>query len=278
MLNRVVPVAGVAGLVVVAGVQLWRNLPTIRQSDGRQLRELTRVYLDALPAAGAYVLSDQRAEVLLLEAALAREKATDRHVLLATRLMPFRRYHEELGRRYGSRWPYQEQVAAAGEMLDTGFLATLLHDLVRSNEVYYLHPSMGYYFELCELQQQGLVFRVVPRGTNSLATLPAPPERLEANERYWAGLLPRLERLPVATPEAPMEVRYVNQVLTRAINAWAVTLQRAGQLEPARRWLELVLRLKPDNASARLSLAFNDELRAGKAPSLEGPRHGGTGA
>ena len=271
LLNRVVPVAGVVGLVVAAGVLGWRNLPTIRQSDGRQLRELTRLYLDALPATGAYVLSDQRAELLLLEAARAREKAADRHVLLATRLMPFRRYHEELGRRYGARWPYQEQVAGAGEMLDTGFLATLVHDLARSNQVYYLHPSMGYYFELCELQQQGLVFQVMPRGTNSLATLPATPERIETNERYWAELLPWLERRPVATPEAPLEVRYVNQVVLRALNAWAVTLQRAGQVEPARRWLELVLRLKPDNVAARLSLAFNDELRAGKAPSLDAP-------
>jgi tetratricopeptide (TPR) repeat protein len=268
LLNRVVPVLGVVGVVVVAGVLAGRNLPRIRQSDGRQLQELTRLCLEALPASGAYVLSDQRADVLLLEAALARQKEPDKHVLVATRLMPFRRYHEELGKRYGSRWPYQE-VAAAGETVETGLLATLVHELARSNHVYYLHPSMGYYFELCELQQQGLVFQVVPRGTNSLVALPTTPERIAANEQYWEGLLPRLERLPVATPEVPVEVRYVNQALTRALNAWAVTLQRAGQLEPARRWFELILRLRPDNTSARLSLAFNEELRSGKVQPLE---------
>jgi len=271
LLNRVVPAAALAGALAVSAYLAWHNFPRIRGNDGRLLYEFARTWADSLPAEGAYVMSDQRNDLLVIEAALARQGTPGRHVLLATSLMSYPPYHQALGQRYGARWPRRPEFDRAGEMIEPGFLSSFVTDLARSNRVFYLHPSMGYYFELIELRPRGLVCELVPRATNHLAAVPCPPDQIQANEQFWQSITPFLDRIPPHHPKAPAQVRYVSQACARALNTWGVILQRQGRLDLARTRFEQALRLNPDNIAARLSLTFNEELRQQKAPSLGAP-------
>lgn len=266
---------GLAGLTLVAAVVLpvtlaMRNAPQVVANQGRDLARLADHLAAALPAQGAYVISDEQTELLLLEGGLARRGAAGAHVLLWSRLMPYRLYHQQLHRRYGPRWSWGASRDLPETIAPPG-LAMLVADLAGSNQVFYLHPSLGYYFERVELEPAGLVQRVHPRSDELEKVRPLPEAVVQANQTSWETYRPELEARPSADKTAPLERRYVNAFYARALAAWGARLQRAGQVESARRWLELALHLNPANTAARLTLEFNTTLRQGQAPSLQAP-------
>ena len=65
-------------------------------------------------------------------------------------------------------------------------LVILLTTLAKTNELYYLHPSFGYYFEQFYLEPHGLVYRLktLP-GDTLLPPLPDNDE-IDENEAFWA--------------------------------------------------------------------------------------------
>jgi tetratricopeptide (TPR) repeat protein len=224
-----------------------------------------------LPTEGAYVVSDQRTDLLLVESALARMGQPGRHVLLVSQLLPYALYHRELERQYGARWPRREATNDPNAQFNIATLTGWMTELARSNRVFYLHPSMGYYFESLELRPHGLVYELVPRSTNELAPRRFSDEQTALNEQFWQKLTPFLERVPAPTPTTPAQVRLVSLGCARALNTWGVILQRQGRFEEARKRFQQALQLNPNNAAARLSLALNETLRQGQPPSLEVP-------
>lgn len=270
LLGRTLGGLTVAAALATAGLLVIKNLPAVRANSGRELARLADHLVGSLPAKDAFVLSDDQNDLLLLEAGLARRKAEGAHVLLWTRLMPYRLYHQQVHGRYGDRWRFGAQ-SGLPETLDPAILSALVGSLAASNQVFYLHPSLGYYFERVELAPAGLVFRLWPRPAAPLAAGQLASEELARSGADWEKLLPTLETLPAAVPGAPIERRYVNAFYARGLASWGALLQRAGQPERARRWLELAVRLNPANIAAKLSLAFNDELRAGTIRPLDKP-------
>lgn len=271
LLNRVT--AG-ATLVVVAGTpffMVYHNGPAIRQATSGRLRQYAESLVHSLPAGNSYVLSDNRTDLLLFEAALHQNGNQDQHVLLASRLMPYKMYHQELTKRYGSRWPYGPLLESAGAMIETPSLTRLIEDLAQSNKVFYLHPSMGYYFEAVEEVPMGMVYHLVPRPTNSLKPQVFSASEVSANEQFWEAHLAVLDQLPPLDQAASADLRFVDASYSRDLVFWGTALQRQGETQKARRWLELALRLNPRNIVARNNLAFNDDLRAGKIPTLDAP-------
>ena len=270
LLGRALAGAALLAAVALPATLAARNGPAVAALNGRELSRLADRLVDALPARDAYVLSDDQTNLLLLEAGLARRGAAGAHVLLWSRLMPYRIYQQQLHRRYGARWSWgaekdlPEVIAPAG-------LAILVRNVAASNQLFYLHPSLGYYFEQVEQVPTGLVFQVRPR-PEELAPRPAlTDEELARGEAAWEALRPALEALPAAEPTSPLERRYVNAFYARGLASWGAAVQRAGQPDRARRWLELALRLNPANTAAKITLAFNDALRAGRLPALDGP-------
>ncbi len=270
-LNRVI--AG-ATIVAVAGTpffMVYRNMPAIRQNSSGLLHQYAQSLVQSVPAKGGYVMSDNRTDLLLFDAVLHRLGTQDKYVLLASRLMPYKLYHQELTKRYGTRWPYGPLLEAAGDTIDTGTLTRLVSELAQSNKVFYLHPSMGYYFEAVEAVPVGMVYRLVPRPADSLKPRVLSASEVSANEQYWEALLPGLDRLPPLTDKAAPDVRYVDSAFSRSLVFWGTALERQGEIQKARRWFELALRLNPRNVIAKSNLAFNDDLGAGKIPPLDAP-------
>ncbi len=264
LLGRALAAATLVAVGVLPVVLVARNAPTVAALQGRELARLADRLVEALPAQNAYVLSDEQTDLLLLEAGLARRGAAGAHVLLWSRLMPYRLYQQQLHDRYGTRWSWGASPALP-EVIAPESLARVVESVAASNQLFYLRPSFGYYFERVELRPAGLIFRLQPRAAEPAAGPALSSEELARGEAYWEGLRADLESRPPAERTAPLERRYVNAFYARALATWSALVQRAGQPDRARRWAELALHLNPANRAAKLTLALNELVRAGTA-------------
>lgn len=270
LLGRALAAATLGAAVALPVTLAARNGPLVAALKGRDLARLADRLVDALPAQNAYVLSDDQTDLLLLEAGLARRGAAGAHVLLWSRLMPYRLYQQQLHDRYGNRWSWGASRDLP-DLIAPESLARLVESVAASNPLFYLRPSFGYYFERVELRPAGLVFRLHPRPAEPAASAALSAEDLNRGEAYWEGLRADLESQPPADRSAPLERRFVNAFYARALASWSALVQRAGQPDRARRWAELALRLNPANRAAKLTLALNDLLRTKTAlPAPDG--------
>jgi tetratricopeptide (TPR) repeat protein len=298
-LNRPI-VAGVwlLGAAAAAGL-VYRNTPQIRDTNGDTLRRYTSLIEEKLPAAGGYLLSDDPQQLALVEAALVRDGRARDFVPLETPSLLVPAYHRFLLQKYPKRWP--EVVSATQtNMLNPFGLVRLLGVLSRTNELsptktnelYYLHPSFGYYFELFYLEPHGLVYKMLTVPADTLLP-PLPDKELVAeNEAFWtqtaAPLLASLEH--AVAPPAPNAPRSWGERLlakfhvprepnptaslagvyySRGLDFWGVELQRAGELEKAAARFGDALKLNPDNVVAQINLGFNQTLRAGRTAPVD---------
>jgi len=260
--NALAAVASVATLVA-AGFLAAQNLPAVRQKDGRGLAQLAERVAASLPTDGGYVVSDSDLDLLLAEAGLHRRTGSHPHVLVTSRLLQFRLYHEQLARHYPGRWPLLPNAELLPEPIDTAVLAQHMAELARSNRLYYLHPSMGFFFEQLQLTPHGLAYELRLRPTDSFQNLELDPTDLEWNRRFWKDVEPLLAKVEPADPDAPPDAQFIARHYSRALNYWAVTLQRHASPKEATPWLEHAVRLNPDNFAARENLKFNAQLLAG---------------
>ena len=264
----------VAGLVLLAacaagGYLVVRNLPAVRNSDGRELALLADTIAHSLPATPAYLVSDGPTELMLTEAALLRQGDRQPHVLVNTRLLPYPPYHAQLARQYPGRWAPLPAAAEQMEALDPAFLGTLVARLATSNAVFYLHPSMGYYFEILQAVPHGAVVRLSPRPTNSLGRVVVPSAELDAIQKFWTGERAALAAVMQQDWIASADALYAHLFLARALNCSGVTLQRNGRLAEAGPWFEAAEKLFPENVAARENRVFNGQLREGRLPVLD---------
>ncbi len=266
--GRVLAGASLAAAMVMPAVLLTRNLAPIRASNGRELARLADRISAALPARDAFIFSDEQTSLLLCEAALARRGRSGENVLFWSQLMPYRIYHKQLHARYGDRWRFGAQEGLP-ERMDPLLLSALVGSLAASNQVFYLHPSLGYYFEEVELQPAGLIFRVVRRPPDVAARQTLSDEERRRLDTEWEALKSELQALAVTNAPLTIERQYAGSFYSRALTSWGALWQRHGDLDRARHWLELAAQLNPTNAAARWNLAFNEQLRAGTRPSAD---------
>ncbi len=171
-------------------------------------------------------------------------------------------------------------------------LIGLLAALAKTNELYYLHPSFGYYFEQFYLEPHGLVYRLKTLPNNTL--LPPPPDKnlIAENEAFWAHAEEQafapIERAVAPpdpdAPQSPVEKLFAllqigreqnpnaaaaGDFYSRGLDFWGVQLQRAGDLTNAAAQFELAQKLNPDNVVAQVNLEFNQKLRAGQSVPVD---------
>ena len=264
-------VTGAAWMVMIgapAGL-LYKNVPIIRANDGTLLRDFARLTTAGLPAQGAVALSDEPIILSLAQQASQQAGMAREQVLADTRLMSYPIYQQLLHRRFPQRWPETPPAETPTAAFDRRYLMYEVSELVRSNAVYYLHPSFGYYFELLYLRPHGLVYHLAPYGTN-LVTPPALTDALiHENQKFWADARPALEGLSALVRRRISEARVIGRWYSRALNWWGVELQKLGRLEDAAQAFALAGKLNPKNVAAELNFGFNQTLRAGAAAPAE---------
>ncbi|MCU0783789.1 MAG: DUF2723 domain-containing protein [Verrucomicrobia bacterium] len=278
-------------LAVVAPVGLLlKNLPQIRTTNGPMLRDYATALAEGLPKSGI-LLSDDPRRLLVTEAWLARTGRMKDFLLLDTQALTWPGYHRFLRQQYPTKWePTADAKREQG--FDPLSLFQLVTKLAKSYEIWYLHPSFGYYFEYFYSEPHRLVYQLKPCGTNSLLSPPLTADLLKENETFWAQLAGQQLKSVLATtvprgpgdklnlaersfkaarlpPEQNAQALSIGLFYSRALNEWAVAIQKNGDLEKAAAHFDLALQLNPGNVVAQVNHQYNQNLRAGQNAPLQ---------
>jgi len=290
---NVLPVAGVWLLFILAGVGLiCKNAPQLQAVNDDTFRRYTSLVEESLPRSGGILLSDDSRRLILEQVALARDGRMKDFIPIETQLLKYPSYHKFLHRQFQQKWP--DTVAASEETngVSPPHLIGLLTTLVKTNELYYLHPSFGYYFEQFYLEPHGLVYKlkILPNDT----LLPPLPDKNEiaGNEMFWSRAetqaFPPIERaLAVPKPGSPRSwgdkwlatlhaarEQNPNAVVagsfySRSLNFWGVKMQRAGDPSAAAAHFEMAEKLNPENVVVQINLQFNHSLQTGESVPVD---------
>jgi len=274
----------VVGLALVTGVGLVvRNLAPILDHNRLALSAFGELAVRSLPSGGGILLGDFADELTVFQAVQARHPDAQRWVPVDTQLLPNRHYRERLAKLHPGDWllsaNYRDNLSAE-QML------RLVASLVRSNQVYYLHPSFGPFFEFLYLEPSGLLFEVKSFATNSVWPPALTANALAQNEQFWESCTPLfgslqtdvrgrdssgqrwLERKLHLEPGISRRPSELGEWLSLALNGWGVALQRQENLPAARHRFEQALSLNPQNWIAGANLFCNTNLQARKPLSI----------
>jgi tetratricopeptide (TPR) repeat protein len=283
--------AAVALMLVFSPVVLiWKNLPQIRLANDRTLPAFAAALAKNLPQPGALVLADDWQTLSLVAAELQRHGHPQSQVLLNTAyLQQYPAYHRFLARRYPSGWTDElARTNQPGTTIPATDLVALLERGAQKEQLYYLHPSFGYYFERFYPVSRGLTYQLNSYPTNTALPPALTAGDLAANQAFWAGQAPVIAdlssrvasnqladhsifgpRLLHLTREPDWAATWVGQKYSRALDNWGVILQQNGRLAEAAQAFQQAQALYPDNISAQISLAYNKVLQSGTNTPLE---------
>ena len=261
------PVVRGAVWVALIGVPIgliYQNWPVVRASNGPTLKEYVATTVQALPSRPSYVLSDDPAQILLLEGYFRTEGGESGHVLLNTRALENPSYHRELSEHYGEKWPGIGDLEEHGARIEHAVLQNLVVRLTEQAPVFYLHPSFGYFFERVYALPQGLVYPLQAYRPEQILPPVLTPQQAEETESFWNSQSEFLERVRRLARSGIQEGVYLGSMYARAINDWGVEMQKLEQLKPAEAHFARAAELSTNNAAARINLDFNRALQSGK--------------
>lgn len=289
------------GVIMAGGVWLfsilsviglvYKNVPLVREANDDSLSQYASLLAQNLPREGAIVLSDDPGPLYLTEAALTREGRVKNYLLLDTSSLIYPKYHVFLNKKYPEKWPLLVSATNTGTLNPAGMIA-MFTMLGASNQLYYLHPSFGYYFEKFYAEPHGLVYKLKDLPNSTLVPPPPDANLMAENHAFWAdGREKGLQSVEAAqTPpisdapktfgqeilsllRVPRELNNnavaIGTFYSRSADFWGVELERAGYLTNAAAAFRTALRLNPDNFSAQINLQFNQDLSAGIRPFVD---------
>jgi tetratricopeptide (TPR) repeat protein len=285
-------VVGVWVLVVATVTGLaYRNAPQIRDTNDDTFQKYASFVEENLPRSGGILLSDDPYRLFFVEAALARDGRAKDFLSLDTQSLNWPAYLRFLHNKFPQKWPELVSPKEVKPLNPIGLIGALTM-LAKSNELYYLHPSFGYYFEQFYQEPHGLAYKLKILPSDTL--LPPLPDKnqIAENQAFWArvetqAFAPIKRAVTPPDPNAPRSwgrrmldrfhvPREQNQnailagtFYSRSLNFWGVQLQRAGDLTNAATCFILAEEANPDNFVAQINLRFNQSLRAGKSVPLD---------
>jgi tetratricopeptide (TPR) repeat protein len=267
--------------LIVAGLAA-RNIPAILHFNAHPLQRFGEMAVESLPAGRGVMLSDQPQKLAVFQAALSQHRERADWLAVDTRSLSAVEYRAGLERRQPAGWLTDENR----HQLTSLEMRRLLEQVARTNRLFYLHPSYGYFFEQFSLEPMGSIYEMKRRGNNPLEIPPLPGDAAGADEIFWTGAwqkvfapliagsdrrqtgwLDTIHRTGLAS--APLyQDRLLAEWYSLSLDGWAVALQRQGRWTEARLRFEQALQLNPDNFSARISLACNTNHQSGRKLGL----------
>ena len=286
---------GVLITLVVSGLAIaglaYKNAPAIVSLNSNLLDQYGRLMFKSLPAKSGILLCDSDSQssdmpwrLYVLQAELARNGLAKDFLPIDTRSLGWPSYQRYLHQNYPNRFPLQVANKEVNPVSAIA-LVNLLGELIKTNDLFYLNPSFGYYFEQFYQESHGLIFQLknLPEATQ---LAPLPDKKLIAeNEAFWAeaenplfvqieqGLqnaepnrkkstvdawLKQLHITPLDNPNAIL----VGGACSQLLNTWGVRLQRSGETAKAARHFDNALKLNPDNIAASVNRDYNRTLQA----------------
>jgi len=271
---------------------IYKNTPQVRSVNDDTLSRYGSLVEDNLPPGGGFLLSDDLQHLFLVQSTLVRDGRAKDFVPLDTHSLAYPAYHKFLHWKFPRMWPDTVTAVEMTNGVNPLHLIGLLTVLARTNELYYLHPSFGYYFEQFYPEPHGLVNKLKLLPGDTLLPPPLDQKQIAENEAAWAraeaSAFPLIEReIAPPNPNAPKTVgqrllarlhvvreQNPNAVVagafySRDLNFWGVQLQRADELGKAAACFETAQKLDPDNIVAQINLQFNQALRAGRTVPVD---------
>lgn len=276
-------------LSVIAIVGLvYRNAPQIKAANANTLWQYAELIAKSLPSSGGYLLSDDEQRLALVRAVLARDGRAKAFIPLDTESLFSPAYHRFLHRKYPDKWP-QIVSDTQTNLLNPYGLIQVLMLLSKTNDLYYLHPSYGYYFEAFYAEPHGLAYKLKPLPEDTWLPPKVDGTLITENESFWAEETPVLDAVEktIAPPDVPLSFgerllkkfhigREPDPIATtaglyysRCADFWGTQLQRAGDLEKAAAQFAMATNLNPDNLVAKINLDFNAGLRSGRIEPVD---------
>jgi tetratricopeptide (TPR) repeat protein len=271
---------------------VYKNLPQIRNVNDDTCKTYGALAAESLPPQGGICLSDDPRRAILVKAALVHEGRADDFLLVDTPSLVAPAYHRFLHKMYPARWPDTISAAERTNGITPLHLIELMAMLAKTNTLYYLNPSFGYYFEQFYLEPHGLVNQLKTLPGETLLPLLPDHNLVAANEAFWnraqkIALDPVLRA--IAPPDATSVEGIGEKLLKRfhvmrdpnpnaatvgrfyscGLNFWGVQAQRANNLKTAAGDFETAVRLNPDNVVAHVNLDFNHSLQAGQTVPID---------
>jgi len=203
-------------------------------------------------------------------------------------------YHRFLRQQHPDNWEATADLQRQ-QNFEPASLIQLMTKLAKSYEIWYLHPSFGYYFEHFYQEPHGMLYQLKLYGTNSLFSPPLASELRAENEKFWTKIADQELKpiLAITMPRGPgaklslvercfkaahlpreknAQAAVIGGIYSRAINEWAVEVQKSGDLEKAASYFKLAQQLNPDNIVAEINLQYNKNLRAGQRAPIKLPK------
>lgn len=290
-------VAGTLAVIVLfGGLLIYRNRAIVSAVNDDSLLKYAQFARQSLPYDRAILLcdsddpnQDQPLRTFLLQAALARDGQAENFAVVDTKSLPWAAYHTYLHKSFPKVWPVT--VATNALVLNPLQINFLLGQISKSNNLCYLNPSFGYYFEQFYQEPHGLIYALKPLPQDTLLPPVVGRGLIDENESIWAQVLQRsrpaienalhppdlrkkpgpvgwlmkhLHVLPEPNPNALM----AGEIYSRSLDYLGVQVQRAGELNKAAGLFQEAIELNSNNVTAARNLAFNKTLADGSHPAL----------
>ena len=292
-----------ASALLAAGTLVYKNLPHIRAINDNTLLKYAQFMEQSLPATGGIILSDaeeisssHQTRALLMQAELVRSGRAKDFLVVDTQSLNWAPYLRYLHKASPQKWPKLVDDKAMGGINPLGILG-VLNLLSKSNNICYLNPSFGYYFEVFYQEPHGLTYQMKPLPEATLLPPPISANLIAENQKFW-NQFAQDELLPLqkaVTPRDPNTLannnladwllmhlhdqwdvnpnaQLVASFYSRALDYWGVQLQRAGQLTNAAECFVNAQKINSDNITAAINLEFNHTLQAGSTTAIDPDR------
>ncbi len=265
-----------------------RNLQAVTSVNRFPLQSFGSLAVRSLPAGGGIVLSDDPQKLFLFQAALSCRRESRRWLPVDIQSLPDPKYRARLEEKRPSGWLTHTNQHELNP-LET---LQLLDQVARTNRLFYLHHSFGYFFERFYLQPRGAVYEMKRYETNQFNGLPLSSAEMNQTEKFWDEAWPtELEPVSQIASERhsgwltireklfqefhlsaipPSQSRLLGEWYSVALNGWGVELQRGGRWPEARRRFEQAIMLNTNNLVALINLQCNTNLQAGNPMNLAG--------
>ncbi len=255
-----------------------RNLGVIRELNRSPLAGFGQAAAACLPPGGGIIISDDPQRLQLVLAALAHQREYHQWAAVDTTQLADPRYRAALERKHPLGWTElgdKQTLTPAG-------MTQLLFRLAGTNQIFYLHPSFGYFFEVMDQEPHGLVYQVSRIHERDAFPPALTPALIRENEKFWSQTWTnRLTAIPpirrevqdvreslqtrffsLAAPDSRAS-RLACEWYAMALDNWGVALQHAGQWPAARQRFEQALVLNTNNVAARMNLDYNRDPNNG---------------
>ncbi len=173
---------------------IYKNAPIIRSENNDTLLKYAQFATRNLPPGGAILLADEEATYrqsvhgYLVEAMLAREGKWQKYPVVDTSALKYSPYQEFLHQRYPAVWPQLFKDKKPLIMSQYGILEQV-NELAKSNSIYYLNPSFGYFFESFYQEPNGLSYGMKFLPADTLVPPPPDAKLIGENDQFWTEVI-----------------------------------------------------------------------------------------